>query len=154
MLAYYYSESGNYAGAEELLITAQEIYDEAALEEHLYMVQLLRTRGALKQATGSYAEALSYYEDALAMAERMYGPDHHHADLIAGAARANASMSRFKPAIRLYADSVERMQAESTVARPVLIKVRQELAGVLEKDGQSDKAQAVREETASLMASQ
>ena len=103
------------------------------------------------QATGSYTKALAYYEEALEMATRMYGVDHHRTDLIAGAARANASVNRFRPAIRLYAETIERMQRESPEARPALIRVRQEYADVLDRGGEHDQAQAVRQETAALV---
>lgn len=149
-LAYYYSLSGNYKGAEELITVAQQIYDEASLGEHHYVLQLLRTRGALMQATGSYSEALAYYEEGLEMATRMFGPDHHRTDLMAGAARANASMDRFQAAIGLYAEAIKQMQRESPGARPALIRVRQEYADVLERSGENDKAEAIRADTAAL----
>ncbi len=150
-LAYYYSQSGNFQDAEELITIAQEIFDEAALGEHQYKLQLLKTRGALMQANGSYAEALAYYEEALEMATRMYGPDHHRTDLIAGAARAHSSLSQFQRAFHLYAETIELMQRESPGSRPALIRVREEYADVLERAGEHDKAQAIRKETTALV---
>ena len=149
-LAYYYAESGNYAGAEGLIATAEQIYAESALGEHQYVLQLLRTRGALMQATGFHIEALAYYEQALAMATRLYGPEHHRVDLIAGAARANASLNRIEPAIKMYASTVELMEATSAGVRPALLKVRREYADVLERGGAHGEAQTVREQTAAL----
>ncbi len=149
-LAFYHAKSGNYPRAEELIVTATEIFDENGLGDHHYVLQLIRTRGVLKQATGAYSDALVFYEEALAMATRLYGPDHHRNDLIAGAARAHAGMDDFETALPLYADAIERMQAKSPGPTPELTLLREEYAQVLEQAGQQDRAQVVRQETRSL----
>ena len=151
-LAYYYAKSGNYSDASELIAEAQDIFDDEGLEDHHYLLQLLRTRGVLAQEVAAYEEALAHYEQALNMANRMYGPDHHRADLVAGAARANASLRRYQDSSVLYADAVERMEKESTLARPLLIRTRREYADVLEKGGEAEKARLVRQSTNALIA--
>ena len=150
-LAYYYAMTGRFDEADGMLRTAQAVLEKAGLDEHHYVLQVLRGRGALQQAKGSFADALVEYETALAMAVRLYGPDHHRADLLAGAARAHASLSQFSSASPLYADAVRIMQAESPVARPGLLLVRGEYADVLGRSGQSQKALAIRTETAALV---
>ncbi len=151
-LAYYYAKVGNFREAAELIAEAQEIFDNEGLEEHHYVLQLMRSRGVLAQEVAAYEEALAHYEQALSMANRMYGPDHHRADLVAGAARANASLQRYQASSVLYADAVERMEKESTLARPLLIRTRQEYADVLEKGGEAEKARLVRQSTNALIA--
>ena len=104
------------------------------------------------QTTGAYAEALAYFEEALEMTIRRFGPDHHRADLLSGAARAHAGMNRFEPAAGLFADAIAIIEGESAVVRPVLIEAREDYADALEQGGQQQKAQAVRDETAALVA--
>ncbi len=151
-LAYYLARSGQSEGVEELIATAEAIFQEAELGEHHFVVQLLRSRGALMQLTGAYPEALGHFEEALEMTVRRFGSDHHRSDLVSGAARAHASMNQFEPAARLFADAVAIIEGESAVVRPILIEAREEYADALEQAGQQDKARVIRDETAALVA--
>ena len=149
-LAYYYAKVGRVREAQSLIVDAQTILDDEALGEHHYVLQLLRSRGALSQAQSNFEEALGHFEQAIEMAVRMYGDDHHRADLITGAARANASLGRFQPAASLYADAIRRMEQESARPRPALIEVREAYADVLAATGDTSAARAFREATAAM----